>query len=728
MILPRLPALTAALTAAALVAFALLSGSTLAAAERGAPSVSTRVVQEAREYWTETLADPLDYANPEDQLLARPAHQNVEPRVSDGQLRWTKTETMDLALVFAGYGPSAFATGREGLANPVDASRYTHASLMLYSETRNAAQILWDSCGPDAGRCTDRAQFIVEPGWNHYVVPLEEQGWSGQPVEVRLAVAGDGTPIDMALDWARLYEPGEQVRVDYEGETLYWDADAQRSNNTTGQPGWGVLDDDGGGRATFPADAFPPGEYRFYADEGPYSEPVVVDAPVPVFDAPHERGGADYAATVTGDPWDFEQPGDVAELGNVTDAVFRDGTLRARNDPGADDGTGPYLYLRTGDPIDADRFHRLTVKTTLAGPFDLSHDPGGGSHGRFLWRYVGQGDTPFLYDSKEIVVYPGVNSYTIDLHTDPPEAIVETDKPHRRGWVGDVATFRYDPNEDPGQRAWTISEISLRADHETSGGKFTIRWHDPTTAVSDTSVSLYYDDDDHGFDGELIAADVAQTGGDNAYRWDASSVPPGTYWVYAVAERDNHTVGRRYASGRLRVTGRFADVEQGHPHWPGIAWAAAEEITVGYPDDTYRPATAVTRGQMAAFLARALDLPDAGDADFRDVPSGHPHVAAIGSLADSGIASGYADGSFRPAAPVTRAHIASFLARGLSLPDTDDGEVFADVPASSVHADAIGRLAAADVVAGFPDGTYRPTDAVTRAQMATFLHRALTTR
>lgn len=225
-----------------------------------------------------------------------------------------------------------------------------------------------------------------------------------------------------------------------------------------------------------------------------------------------------------------------------------------------------------------------------------------------------------------------------------------------------MATFRYDPNEDPGRRAWTISEVSLRADHETTGGEFDIRWHDPSTDAADTSVSLYYDDDPYGFDGEPLAVDLTQTGGANTYRWDASAVPEGIYWLYAVAERDNHTVGRRYASGPLRVSGPFVDVREGHPHWPGIAWVAAEDITVGYADGTYRPTGPVTREQMAAFLDRALDLPDVGDAGgFVDVLDGSVHAGAIDRLAAAGITAGFQDGRYRPADVVSRAQMATFL-------------------------------------------------------------------
>lgn len=568
------------------------------AAAAEAPSLSTRVVQSTPDHWTDTLGDPLDYRNTEDQILAPGAYQHISPRLETGQLRWTKTKTMDVALVFAGYGPSAFAIGREGIANPIDSSRYTHLSLRLRSEQRNAAEIWWDNCGPDRGRCVNRTGFVVQPGWNTYVVPLSDGGWSGRPVEVRLSVHGDGTAVPMALDWARLYQPGETVQVTYTGTSLYWDADGDRSNNRDEHPGWGQLDT-GGGTATFPADAFPPGTYRFYADDGSYSEPLEVDAPAPVFDAPHEEGGADYAATVTGDPWDFRQRTDVARFGNVDEVRFADGVLHGRN--AGPQRADPYMLMRTGAPIDTSRYHRLTVETTLAGPFDLSHSAGGGSHGRFLWRHTGQATSPHYYNSKEIVVYPNIRRYTVDLHTTPREHIAETDAAHRSGWQGHVEAFRYDPNEDPGPRRWTVSELSLRADHETSNDAFDIRWHDASPAGDrPTTVSLYYDTV-RGGTRHLIAADVAQRAGENRYRWDTRAVPNGRYWITAVAERDNGTVGYGSASGPLAVRGTFSDptvakariagrdriataIALSRHAYPGAADAAIVAAHRGFPD------------------------------------------------------------------------------------------------------------------------------------------------
>ena len=70
---------------------------------------------------------------------------------------------------------------------------------------------------------------------------------------------------------------------------------------------------------------------------------------------------------------------------------------------------------------------------------------------------------------------------------------------------------------------------------------------------------------------------------------------------------------------------------------------------------------------MATFLTRALGLASSGSAAFTDVPADFVHAPAISAVADAGITTGYADGTFRPQDKVTRAQMASFLARALNL-------------------------------------------------------------
>ena len=115
----------------------------------------------------------------------------------------------------------------------------------------------------------------------------------------------------------------------------------------------------------------------------------------------------------------------------------------------------------------------------------------------------------------------------------------------------------------------------------------------------------------------------------------------------------------------------FTDVPLTHPFYNEIEALAASGITTGYDDGTFRPSDPVTRMAMAAFLVRGLDLEQDYDVPaqptFSDVPLGHPFFDEIELLAASGITTGYDDGTFRPSNPVTRMAMAAFLVRGLEL-------------------------------------------------------------
>jgi hypothetical protein len=111
----------------------------------------------------------------------------------------------------------------------------------------------------------------------------------------------------------------------------------------------------------------------------------------------------------------------------------------------------------------------------------------------------------------------------------------------------------------------------------------------------------------------------------------------------------------------------FPDVPRTNAHVAGIDCIVAAGLTTGRPDGTFAPAAPVTRGQMATFLVgileEALDLPPAPSAGFPDVDATSAHAAAIDRLVELGIARGGADGRFRPRDPVTRAQLATFLVR-----------------------------------------------------------------
>ena len=182
------------------------------------------------------------------------------------------------------------------------------------------------------------------------------------------------------------------------------------------------------------------------------------------------------------------------------------------------------------------------------------------------------------------------------------------------------------------------------------------------------------------------------------------------------------------------TTPTFGDVPVGHTFYSAIEWLAAEGVTKGCnpPDnDLFCPDASVTRGQMAAFLHRALE----GTLTEGPVPVFTDSVGSVFEedilwLGAVGVTKGCnppANDQFCPDAVVTREQMAAFLVRALGYTVGAGSDKFSDDDGSIFEAD-IERLAEAGVTQGCNPPTndmFCPTSPVTRAQMAAFLHRAL---
>jgi hypothetical protein len=170
----------------------------------------------------------------------------------------------------------------------------------------------------------------------------------------------------------------------------------------------------------------------------------------------------------------------------------------------------------------------------------------------------------------------------------------------------------------------------------------------------------------------------------------------------------------------------FLDVLPGHRFLESIWFVAVAGIAEGYLDRTFRPSAPITRQAMAAFLHRVGGAPEGPFADpgFVDVGPPHPFRHEISWMAQAEVASGYGDRRFRPAAPVTRQAMASFLHRMAGSPSPSAAAPrFGDVSSSHAFGTAITWLAETGVTEGYEDGTFRPGAPVTRQAMAVFLQR-----
>jgi hypothetical protein len=147
--------------------------------------------------------------------------------------------------------------------------------------------------------------------------------------------------------------------------------------------------------------------------------------------------------------------------------------------------------------------------------------------------------------------------------------------------------------------------------------------------------------------------------------------------LYLIGQDDPETLFGLLFEVEVGQTAAFTDVPVGHPFFDAIAWVWVRGIAAGYPDDTFAPAAAVSRQAGAAFLYRAAGSPLGLDpvceaAPFTDVPTEHPFCGEINWAVGEQITSGYPDGTFLPDGDITRQAMSSFLYRFAGSPSGAD--------------------------------------------------------
>jgi hypothetical protein len=225
-----------------------------------------------------------------------------------------------------------------------------------------------------------------------------------------------------------------------------------------------------------------------------------------------------------------------------------------------------------------------------------------------------------------------------------------------------------------------------------------------------------------------VALDESGSGSSGSVTWDGQvdggPAPRGQYTISLTAATDDDGESPRPVDQILTwYNPPFAD-DDFNLHEANINAIAAAGITRGCSDIfawRFCPDDHVPRDQMASFIARALALPAATEDYFGD-DNGNTHEDAINALAEAGIAAGCAEGRYCPSLTVTRAQMATFLFRAMGLSEVDE-DFFAD-DTGSVHEASINAVAAAQVTLGCGEGLYCPLGAVSRDQMASFLARA----
>ena len=209
---------------------------------------------------------------------------------------------------------------------------------------------------------------------------------------------------------------------------------------------------------------------------------------------------------------------------------------------------------------------------------------------------------------------------------------------------------------------------------------------------------------------EVPACGDTTTSVENIF-WPVSSAPPGSYeaWFEVFRSCAEPSTFRL----EIRVDGVLVDEVSGTTGFERLASRpfTYDDALPAPPDDGTEPIEVVDPSPLPAPI-------------FLDVPTDFVHAPGINAVAAAGITTGCTADRYCPRDPVTRAQMATFLTRSLAL-DDPGGASFLDVAADSVHAPGIRAVAAAGITAGCTADRYCPGEAVTRAQMATFLDRAV---
>jgi len=216
--------------------------------------------------------------------------------------------------------------------------------------------------------------------------------------------------------------------------------------------------------------------------------------------------------------------------------------------------------------------------------------------------------------------------------------------------------------------------------------------------------------------------------------------------LHSLYDSDAALVQSSASDGTVRVD--FHDVLSDQWAHDQVNACVDAGIVQGYEDGTYGPAQAVTRDQMAAYIARARAggdeyVPEFTDTPtFPDVPEGFWALDYVEYAVQQNVVTGYDDGLYHPTDPVTRDQMAVYIARAMVAPSGEvalddyvpaDPRNFPDVPATGCGDTGtdpfwaythIEYCVENEVVFGYDDGYYRPTEVVTRDQMAVYISRA----
>ena len=301
----------------------------------------------------------------------------------------------------------------------------------------------------------------------------------------------------------------------------------------------------------------------------------------------------------------------------------------------------------------------------------------------------------------------------------------------------EVGTDVYDFNSDvairpvPTKEGYTFSgwkignadakNFKMPADNVVIEGTYAINRYTVTYKVDGKEVGT----DVYDFNSDVVIRDVPTKEGYTFSGWkignaDAKNFKmPADNVVIEGTFAKNSSGGHHHRRPTVTIPDKVPTGLNGDDHYAYI---------VGYPDKTVRPQNGITRAEVATIFFRLLtdetrDANSTKSNSYSDVAAGAWYNHAVSTLSAMGIVKGDNDGKFNPNAPITRAEFAAIAARFDDKANTTTAD-FSDI-ASHWAKNEISAASNNGWINGYPDGTFRPDNKITRAEAMTLVNRVL---
>ena len=167
----------------------------------------------------------------------------------------------------------------------------------------------------------------------------------------------------------------------------------------------------------------------------------------------------------------------------------------------------------------------------------------------------------------------------------------------------------------------------------------------------------------------------------------------------------------------------FTDIQG---HWAEetiIKWSDMGLVN-GQSADRFNPNASITRSELAALINNVADVSGEAAISFTDVASNKWYYIEVAKAVSAGYMQGYADGTFKPEAPITRQELAVLITRLLGITEQEPDATYTDVAnAPAWSKGAIGAMIETGIMSGKSAGQFSPLTSTTRAEAVVILDR-----